>query len=127
MIYKNQKEIQAKLTKNLLDMIVLRLINHQAMHGYQVITQIRKIWGIYFGPSTVYPLLSTLEKKGYIISKWNMTADKPRKIFTITNNGKARIKSAENTLNLICKTLNTFEPPSENTNENTTKVEPLAE
>ncbi|MDR0319051.1 MAG: PadR family transcriptional regulator [Nitrososphaerota archaeon] len=108
MIYKNQKDIQAKLTKNLLDMIVLRLINHQAMHGYQVITQTRKIFGIYFGPSTIYPLLANLEKKGYINSEWNMTADKPRKVFTITNGGKVRIKSAENTLSLICKTLNTL-------------------
>lgn len=106
MIYKEQKELQTKLTKNLLDMIILRLINQQAMHGYQIITKIRKIFGVYFSPSTIYPLLANLEKKGCINSEWNMTTEKPRKIFTITNTGKIRIKTAEDTLNLICRTLN---------------------
>jgi len=109
MLYKNQKEVQTKLTKNLLDIIILRLIDCQAMHGYQIITKTRKIFGVYFGPSTVYPLLAKFEKKGYINSQWSMTSEKPRKIFTITNTGKTMIKTAENTLNIICKTINKFE------------------
>jgi len=109
MIQTNQKEIQTKLTKNLLDVIVLRLIDHQSMHGYQIITNTRKIFGVYFGPSTVYPLLAKFEKRGYINSQWSMTAEKPRKIFTITNTGKTMIQTAENTINLICKTLNKFD------------------
>jgi hypothetical protein len=36
---------------------------HQPMHGYQIITKIRKTFGVYFGPSTIYPLLGALEKK----------------------------------------------------------------
>ena len=82
-----QKEVQTKLAKGLLDMIVLQLIDSQPMHGYQVITKIRKTFGIYFGPSTVYPLLATLEKKGYLKSEWNVDSEKPRKVFTITNVG----------------------------------------
>ena len=117
MIYKNQNKMQTKLTKNLLDMIVLRLINQQPMHGYQIITKTRKLFGVYFGPSTVYPLLSNLEKQGYINSEWNMTTEKPRKIFTITNSGRFRIKNAENTLDLICRTLNRFEKTDGNTTE----------
>jgi DNA-binding PadR family transcriptional regulator len=112
---KYQKEVQAKLTKNLLGMIVLRLIDHQSMHGYQIITKTRSIFGVYFGPSTVYPLLSKLEERGYVNSEWNMTTEKPRKIFTITNTGKAMINSAETMLGLICRTLKTFEKPVENT------------
>jgi DNA-binding PadR family transcriptional regulator len=115
---KSQKEVQTKITKNLLDMIVLRLINQQSIHGYQIITKTRKIFGVYFSPSTVYPLLANLEKKGYINSEWNMTTEKPRKIFTITNTGKNMIKSSENMLSLICKTLNTF---------NKTTTTPIAE
>ena len=59
----NQKEIQVKLTKGLLDMILLQFLNEQPMHGYQVISKIRKSFGVYFGPSTIYPLLNSLEKK----------------------------------------------------------------
>ena len=48
----NQKEAQTKLTKGLLDMIILQYLEHESMHGYQLITKIRKGFGINFGPST---------------------------------------------------------------------------
>jgi len=60
-----QKEVQVKLAKGLLDLIILQFLNTEPMHGYEIITKVRKTFGVYFGPSTVYPLLSTLEKKGY--------------------------------------------------------------
>jgi DNA-binding PadR family transcriptional regulator len=49
--------------KGLLDLIVLQFLSSQPMHGYQVITIIRKTFGVYFGSSTIYPLLNNLEKK----------------------------------------------------------------
>jgi PadR family transcriptional regulator PadR len=100
-----QKEIQTKLAKGLLDMIVLQMIDTQPMHGYQVITKIRKTFGIYFGPSTIYPLLATLEKKGYLKSEWNMASEKPRKVFTITSVGQTMLKFTESSLGLICRTM----------------------
>jgi DNA-binding PadR family transcriptional regulator len=71
------------------------------MHGYQIITNTRKTFGVYFGPSTIYPLLANLEKKGYLNSTWNTTSKKPCKIFTITNTGKNMLKYTENSLNTI--------------------------
>ena len=59
-----KKEITTQLTKNLLDMIILEFLNKKAMHGYEIITSIRKDYGINFGPSTIYPLLSYAGKKG---------------------------------------------------------------
>lgn len=100
-----QKEIQTKLTKGLLDMIILQFIEAQPMHGYQVITKIRKAFGIYFGPSTVYPLLGSLEKKGYLKSAWDMASEKPRKVYTLTSTGQTMLKFTENSLGMICKTL----------------------
>ena len=61
----SQKEVSTKLMKGLLDLIILQFLSTEPMHGYQVITKIRKNYGVYFGPSTIYPLLGTLEKKGY--------------------------------------------------------------
>jgi PadR family transcriptional regulator, regulatory protein PadR len=98
-----QKEIQTKLAKGLLDIIILQLINSQPMHGYQVITRIRKSFGIYFGPSTIYPILATLEKKGYIKSQWNMNSERPRKVYHATCEGQDMLTFTENSLNLICQ------------------------
>jgi PadR family transcriptional regulator, regulatory protein PadR len=100
-----QKEIQTKLTKGLLDMIILQFLDQEPMHGYQVITKIRKSFGVYFGPSTVYPLLGSLEKKGYVKSTWNMDAERPRKVYELTNDGQTVLNFTEGSLNLICKAM----------------------
>jgi PadR family transcriptional regulator PadR len=101
----NQKEVQVKLTKGLLDMIILQLLNEQPMHGYQVISKIRKSFGVYFGPSTIYPLLGSLEKKGQVSSVWNMESERPRKVYKLTGEGQELLNLTENSLNLIVKTI----------------------
>ena len=98
-----QKEVQVKLMKGLLDLIVLQFLSSQPMHGYQIITKIRKNFGVYFGPSTIYPLLATLEKKGYVTSEWNMKTERPRKIYKLTTEGNNLLNFTENSLNFICR------------------------
>jgi len=98
-----QKEVQTKLTKGLLDLIVLQFLDSQPMHGYQIITKIRRSFGVYFGPSTIYPLLASLEKKGHVESKWNMESERPRKVYELTSQGKNLLGFTENSLSLICK------------------------
>jgi PadR family transcriptional regulator PadR len=98
-----QKEVQVKLMKGLLDLIILQFLSSQPMHGYQVITKIRKTFGVYFGPSTIYPLLATLEKKGYVNSQWNMNNQRPRKVYQLTNEGQNMLNFTENSLNFICR------------------------
>jgi PadR family transcriptional regulator PadR len=95
------KQTQVKLMKGLLDLIVLQFLHTQPMHGYQIITKIRKSFGVYFGPSTIYPLLATLEKKGYVNSQWNMHTERPRKTYQLTNEGQSMLNFTENTLNLL--------------------------
>jgi DNA-binding PadR family transcriptional regulator len=102
-----QKEVQAKLAKGLLDLIVLQFLNSQPMHGYQIITKIRKSFGVYFGPSTIYPLLATLEKKGHVTSEWNMQTERPRKIYKLTTEGHNLLNFTEDSLNFICRKLST--------------------
>jgi len=99
----SQKEVSTKLTKGLLDLMILQFVSTQPMHGYQIITKIRKNFGVYFGPSTVYPLLNTLEKKGFLKSEWNMNSERPRKIYNLTSNGQNMLTFTEDSLNLICR------------------------
>ena len=106
-----QKEVQTKLMKGLLDLIVLQFLSSQPMHGYQIITKIRKSFGVYFGPSTIYPLLGTLEKKGYVSSVWNMESERPRKIYELTNDGQSLLNFTEDSLNFICRRISTTANP----------------
>ncbi|MCJ7699602.1 PadR family transcriptional regulator [Candidatus Bathyarchaeota archaeon] len=103
----NSKEVQAKLMKGLLDLIILQFLNGQPMHGYQMITKIRKNFGVYFGPSTIYPLLGTLEKKKYVKSEWSMSNERPRKVYTLTTEGQNLLNFTEDSLNFICRKIGT--------------------
>ncbi len=103
----NSKEVQVKLMKGLLDLIVLQFLSAQPMHGYQIITKIRKTFGVYFGPSTIYPLLSALEKKKYVKSEWNMSNERPRKVYSLTSEGQNLLNFTEDSLNFICKKIGT--------------------
>jgi len=103
----NSKEVQVKLMKGLLDLIVLQFLNTRPMHGYQVITRIRKNFGVYFGPSTIYPLLNNLEKKGYVKSEWDMRNERPRKVYQLTTEGRNLLNFTEDSLNFICRKIGT--------------------
>ncbi len=92
--------------KGMLDLVVLQFLSQQPMHGYQIITRIRRSFGVYFGPSTIYPMLGNLEKKGYVKSTWNMETERPRKIYNLTNDGLNLLSFTEDSLNLICRRIN---------------------
>jgi PadR family transcriptional regulator PadR len=99
------REVQIKLMRGLLDLVILQFLKAEPMHGYQIITSIRKNFGVYFGPSTIYPLLSTLEEKGYTKSQWDVDNDRPRKVYSLTHDGHSLLNGTEESLNHICRRL----------------------
>jgi len=101
------KTVQAKLTKGLLDLIILQLLDTHPMHGYELIVTIRKFYGVTFGASTIYPLLSTMEKKSYIKCQWNMNGERPRKVYALTNDGKSMLEYTAGSLKAICRAMGT--------------------
>lgn len=112
------KEIQNKLTKNLLDLIILQIIEDHPMHGYELMVTIRKSFGVSFGASTIYPLLNTMEKKKYLKFFWNMDSERPRKVYELTSDGKAMLDYTAGALGAICKTFgkNTLSVTNDNPN-----------
>ena len=99
--------IQIKLMRGLLDLVVMQLLRAQPMHGYQIITSLRKQFGVYFGPSTIYPLLTMMEENGYIKSHWDFENERPRKVYVITSQGSELLKCTENSLTHIYRKLGT--------------------
>jgi DNA-binding PadR family transcriptional regulator len=102
------REVQIKLMRGLLDLVILQFLNVKPMHGYKIITSIRKNFGVYFGPSTIYPLLGVLEEKGYIKSRWNLNTDRPRKVYSLTPDGSNLLTGTEESLNHICHRLSSL-------------------
>jgi len=102
------KEVQTKLMRGLLDLVVLQFLRVHPMHGYKIITSIRKNFGVYFGPSTIYPMLSELEEKRYVESRWDLEAERPRKVYQLTAEGQSLLDCTENSLNHIHKKILTM-------------------
>jgi DNA-binding PadR family transcriptional regulator len=97
------------------------------MHGYQIIISLRKNFGVYFGPSTIYPLLCLLEERGLITSQWNLENERPRKVYSITPQGSDLLNSAEASLGQIYRKLaNGFErtPPNSKGENSMSTLEP---
>jgi len=101
------KNVQTKLTKGLLDLIILQLLDNHPMHGYELIITIRKTYGVSFGASTIYPSLSAMEKKSYVKCQWNTNGDRPKKVYTLTGNGKSLLDYTAESLKSICRILGT--------------------
>ena len=94
-----------KLMRGLLDLVVLQFLRAHPMHGYQIITSLRKQFGVYFGPSTIYPLLSVMEENGYIKSHWDLENERPRKVYDITPQGSELLGCTEDSLSHIYRKL----------------------
>lgn len=99
------KDVTVRILKGMLEVVVLDLISEKPMHGYSVIMAVRKTYGVYFGPSTIYPLLNSLERRGLIEGEWTLNANKPRRIYRLTDKGKAFLSEGEKSIKLIVQPL----------------------
>lgn len=75
-----------------LDHILLSSLSSKAKHGYALIDEIREDHRVYLGPSTVYPALKWLEKRGLIKSHWDLESKRPRKVYMLTAKGKQMVR-----------------------------------
>jgi PadR family transcriptional regulator, regulatory protein PadR len=106
MVMRNfSRGLHERATKHLLDAIVLQLVSEKAKYGYEIMTAIKKTYGISFGASTIYPLLNNLEREKLIKSEWNSSGKRPRKIYCMTSEGKDALRFITHSLIQICRNL----------------------
>jgi PadR family transcriptional regulator, regulatory protein PadR len=82
-----KKQIVQRITRNFLDILVLRLIHDEPMWGYKIIKKTQKLFNIKLRHGALYPLLNTLEKKGYVKSEKTTKRGRVRKVYNITPKG----------------------------------------
>ncbi len=64
------KSWRERLVKNHLDLIILRLLKVKPRWGYEVNLEIRDRFKVYLSAGTLYPLLHSMEEKGYLQAVW---------------------------------------------------------
>ena len=91
-----KKEIVQHITKNLLDIQILHIINKQPTWGYKIKKQIEATSGLKIRHGALYPLLRKHKEKGLITSQKQQQGKRTRKIYTTTQKGKTYIQTYYN-------------------------------
>jgi DNA-binding PadR family transcriptional regulator len=88
-----RKEIVQRITKNLLDIQLLRLIQIQPLiWGYRIKKTVEAESHVKLGHGALYPTLNTLERRGFLESSKRREGGRARKAYKITKEGQAYLK-----------------------------------
>jgi PadR family transcriptional regulator PadR len=77
---------ETEMNRGFLTILVLALLEKD-MYGYSMVRTVRDL-GYEVEENTLYPLLRRLEKNGWVRSKWDVSEDRPRKFYGITDAGR---------------------------------------
>ncbi len=80
-----------ELIKGSIDSLLLFLVGQQPMYGYQILKELEKRSQGYFKfkEGTLYPALHRLEKRGFILGRWQVLPNgRQRKYYHITEKGR---------------------------------------
>ncbi|WP_343208690.1 PadR family transcriptional regulator [Anaerolentibacter hominis] len=79
-------------------LLVLKLLEQEDMYGYQMIEELRRRSDHTFDlkAGTLYPLLHTLEQKGFVASREEvMDTTRPRRYYSLTEGGRRQLSAKE--------------------------------
>jgi DNA-binding PadR family transcriptional regulator len=93
-----KKGIVQRITRNLLDIQILRLIQTQPMWGYMIKKQAETKFGVKLRHGALYPMLNTLEKESFLTSQKQQQGGRTRKVYTLTKKGQQYIEAYNNIL-----------------------------
>ena len=89
-----KSESQNELLKGTLDMLILRTLTVQAMHGYAIAQHIERLSNGVFSveQGSLYPALERLQENGWVTSRWAQSPTGRRaRYYTITASGPRQL------------------------------------
>jgi DNA-binding PadR family transcriptional regulator len=92
------RDLKRRFVKSFLDLLVLKLIQTQPMWGYKILKETEALYQIKLRHGALYPLLNTLETKGFIKSTKELKKGRIRKVYEITPKGINFVKTYQNFL-----------------------------
>ena len=81
-----------------LDMLVLKTLSVQSMHGYAIARQIERVSDdvLRIEEGSLYPALQRMRQKGWIKAEWRQTPNNQRaRYYTITATGRKQLGVSE--------------------------------
>ena len=82
------------LLQGTLDLLILKTLEREAMHGYAVARTIERVTDdvLRVEEGSLYPALHRMEERGWISSSWGRSENKRRaKYYTLTEDGRRQL------------------------------------
>jgi transcriptional regulator len=89
-----RRQEKTELLRGTLDLLILRTLDLQPLHGVAVADRIRQVTNGTFvvQAGSLFPALHKLEQEGWIAGKWSATDDGRRvKTYTLTTAGRRQL------------------------------------
>lgn len=90
---------RSNLLQGTLDMLILRTLLYGPAHGHQIGKHIQRTTNdfLQMQHGSLYPALHRLEKRGWVVSKWETAPDRNRefKYYRLTEKGKKQLVAEE--------------------------------
>jgi len=89
-------EKSSELVQGTLDMLILKTLALEPMHGYGIALRIEQISkGVFrVNPGSLFPAFRRLERAGWIKSEWRPTENNRRaKYYVLTERGRSKLKT----------------------------------
>lgn len=86
----------AELVQGTLDMLILKTLELEPLHGYGIAMRIEQISrGVFqVNPGSLFPAFRRLERSGWIRGEWRATENNRRaRYYALTNAGRKKLKS----------------------------------
>jgi PadR family transcriptional regulator PadR len=101
-------EGKTDLLRGTLDLLILKAISPEPMHGVGIsrrITQITKgAFQVSFG--SLFPALHRMEERGWVAAEWNISGNNRRaKYYRLTQTGREQLKAEERDWNHMVKVM----------------------
>ena len=113
MIEENFSESHKKVFKNfsngIIHNLILWIISREDIHGYGIMKRLNEFFSfedskcdITVNSSKIYPILSKMEKNGFIVGEWKVNENNKRvKFYSITEDGEVFLKTIQDHMNNI--------------------------
>jgi PadR family transcriptional regulator PadR len=90
-------ERSSELVQGTLDMLILKTLGLEPMHGYGIALRLEQISGGVFrvNPGSLFPAFRRLEREGWIEAEWKPTENNRRaKYYGLTGRGRKELEVA---------------------------------
>lgn len=113
MIEENFSESHKKVFKNfsngIIHNLILWIISREDIHGYGIMKRLNEFFSfedskcdITVNSSKIYPILSKMEKNGFIVGEWKINENNKRvKFYSITEDGEVFLNTIQDHMNNI--------------------------